>query len=407
MLVVATLLLAACAASSATPAASTTTVPPASSVAASSASSSARCEVLVADGLRVRRGPGTDQEIVDTLPQGTLVTPLARAPSDQWLLVNVASRAQRGWVNTNPAFLTCNTNIAALPLDDPATASVAAVAPTPGTSGMPEGINAQLNSAVPPTPTVRAQSPFTRSDPRPEGIAEQLSFGTQFSSPACFFPLESMPLEGAGEAQIRTEEQIEILESLRLCFIDFAPNQPVAVQITRPDGSSLWQGDVTTDDVGTSAWQGTILPGEPLGAYTVTAIQHAPADAALPELLILTDTTYIVTTQHERRATATLEVVPAARRWLKVEPNSTPPGTTLQVYLAGYAPEQSVPVYLYRASESPLVWTYAAVLPPVQIDGRGEARFSLDIQPDDPPGRYAVHTNPAATGMVTVFTIWP
>lgn len=93
MLLVMALLLAGCAASTTVPTSSATRVPPTSSAETSPASSTARCEVQAADGLRLRRGPSTDNEIMDTLPQGTPVTPLARTAGDQWMLVNVPSRA--------------------------------------------------------------------------------------------------------------------------------------------------------------------------------------------------------------------------------------------------------------------------------------------------------------------------
>jgi hypothetical protein len=215
-------------------------------------------------------------------------------------------------------------------------------------------------------------------------VDEQLSFGG--------IPFVHCP--STTEPSILVPQTVEILEKLNICFVSFAPDQPIVVQITRPDGSSLWSGELLADGTGGTGWEGSILPGEPLGAYTILATQRAPSHDNLPELLILTDTDALVPTQEEVRATATMQVAAASRPRLDVRPRAGSPGTTFQIYLAGYTPNQHVQLHLYRAGEQSFL--YATELSPVPIDGRGEARATLETQPDDPLGAYALDTQPAS-----------
>ena len=100
-----------------------------------------RCTV-VANALNLRPGPGTqyDPPLV-AVPAGFELVPLAFSPtgfpSGQWLQVQVPAGGQTGWVSVGPQFISCNVDLAGLPL------GIAPPTPTP----LP------TNTPPPPIPT--------------------------------------------------------------------------------------------------------------------------------------------------------------------------------------------------------------------------------------------------------------
>ena len=67
-------------------------------------------------GLNLRSGPGTDADFIFSLPSGEVVEPLGHSRDGQWLNVRVEASGQAGWVNSAGRFVSCNRDIAMLPV---------------------------------------------------------------------------------------------------------------------------------------------------------------------------------------------------------------------------------------------------------------------------------------------------
>lgn len=95
-----------------------------------------RCEVVTA-GLNLRTGPGLAFDPpLRALPRGTVLAPLAFVgsgfPGGQWIEVQVAATAQRGWVSAGAQFVACNVDVVTLPPGAaPATPTPRPPTPTP------------------------------------------------------------------------------------------------------------------------------------------------------------------------------------------------------------------------------------------------------------------------------------
>jgi hypothetical protein len=89
-----------------------------------------RCTV-VANGLNLRTGPGTNfQPAITQLANGTELIPQGRDPDGTWLLVQVASSGQVGWVSSGAQFVTCSVDVPGLPVAQIPATPTAAVPPT-------------------------------------------------------------------------------------------------------------------------------------------------------------------------------------------------------------------------------------------------------------------------------------
>jgi hypothetical protein len=91
----------------------------------------------------------------------------------------------------------------------------------------------------------------------------------------------------------------------------------------------------------------------------------------------------------------------SAESLLLVPPIVGPPGTNFRIGLAGFAPGSTVKLFLYLLRIQDGGWTFLAILDPATMDQEGQALFSLHTEPDDPPGRYRVKTDPPATARCT------
>jgi hypothetical protein len=89
--------------------------------------------------VNLRAGPGTVYPLVaQSLPAGTVLTPLARNPAGSWLSVQIQGTSRGGWVIANAALVTCNIPVAELPLGvvppTPRPRPTATAAPAPTTT---------------------------------------------------------------------------------------------------------------------------------------------------------------------------------------------------------------------------------------------------------------------------------
>jgi len=167
-----------------------------------------------------------------------------------------------------------------------------------------------------------------------------------------------------------------VASELSLSLEGFQSGVPVSLRVVRPDGEVL-DYSVTIGLDGRGNWDLAIHSGNPVGKYRVTAAQGALVASG------------VIVVQR-----------PGTPR-VFVEPRDAPRGSTLTVSLAGFPPNQRVPIFLYRfASWSP-VRTFRflnAEVPPVTVDRYGEAIFHLTTALDDPEGWYLIHTQPHAQG---------
>jgi hypothetical protein len=172
---------------------------------------------------------------------------------------------------------------------------------------------------------------------------------------------------------------LEIATAFFICVDGFLQGQDIDIQVLLPDGTTrgLDSANLAASN-GTSAggaeliW--TSLPGDPVGEYTITA------------------------TQGERQAAATFNILPASEPRFAVVPRTGPPGTTFQIQLVGFPPNQEVAIHLYRLEDR--VWRYTTSLPTsdtrIQTDERGQATYELATQADDLATAYMLVTVPAA-----------
>ena len=71
---------------------------------------------LAAGGLNLRGGPGSSFPSLASLPADATLEPLGHSVDGQWLNAREQSGGQAGWVNSADKFITCNTDISALPI---------------------------------------------------------------------------------------------------------------------------------------------------------------------------------------------------------------------------------------------------------------------------------------------------
>jgi hypothetical protein len=193
-----------------------------------------------------------------------------------------------------------------------------------------------------------------RRDPVPDGVTAQLGFGGGGAGGSCF------PLQ---ETKIVVRQQLQIADEAYLtsiCLTGLVPKQDIQVQVALPDGS-MRRNRLRADRAGTALWEWNLLPGEPLGEYTITASQ-----AAL-------------------RLDSNFTVSAASQPKMLIIPPEGPPGTTFQIGLAGFQPgtRAMIPLYRHHARYS----TYLTQLP-IEINARGEGLYTLRTRPDDDAGTY-------------------
>jgi hypothetical protein len=243
----------------------------------------------------------------------------------------------------------------------------------------PAATAAPTTAAAQRTPAAAA-SPLKRRDPPPPGVPAEL--------PQLYggggFGCQALPDASLGLRITIYETDREVADGFSFCFSGFVKDQPLQVEVARPDGA-LWHGSVPADPrFGPEALSWVTLPGDPLGTYRVTA------------------------TQGDKQARSSFTLRAASARHIVVFPQDRrligadlPAGAAIQVALAGFQPDQRVALYLYAlttepncATVPPTCWVYRAALPPSQMDALGQAVATLLTQPDDPDGTYRIVPEP-------------
>lgn len=220
------------------------------------------------------------------------------------------------------------------------------------------------NTGVQPTGSESNTGPLLkRRDAPPDGFKQQLATYDGGTRQSCIdHQGEETPLGYFDDGPM---VQREIGRGFWICFAGFVPDQNIEATVNRPDGTiEQEEYRVYPDGSGGKYWLG--LPGSPLGGYTITA------------------------TQGERQATVSFTLYPASGPRIAVTPNVGLPGTTFQIYLAGYQPNQVVQMHLYRSAD------YVTALSTIQVNERGESDspYVLTTESDDQEGVYLVTDTP-------------
>jgi hypothetical protein len=74
------------------------------------------CTIATSAKLNVRGGPGTNFPASFSLSKGDTVEPLGHSPDGEWIKIGLQEREDQGWIANSPDFVTCNTDINALPV---------------------------------------------------------------------------------------------------------------------------------------------------------------------------------------------------------------------------------------------------------------------------------------------------
>src|SRR5581483_5761096 len=221
-------------------------------------------------------------------------------------------------------------------------------------------------------------SPLSRGDLPSGDVQAQLQLGAL--APADVWC--SLGPGGVTNAEGASDCAVGAGAPLGLRFPGLAPGRDLAVQVTPPGGAPQ-QATVPTGADGLAQWDWISQPGDPLGAYVVSATQD---DRQVSGVFVVRQTT-------SPQVMTLLDGGPASARY---SAPTAVPGGAFRVVLSGFAPGQPVPLRLYRVFGGTAL--FAADLGAVPADERGAASYTLRTAAGDPEGDYLVVTEPRVTG---------
>ena len=236
------------------------------------------------------------------------------------------------------------------------------------------------------TPSSRAQgSLLSRRDVASGGVPRLMAFtaggpsasecddrdAAEFDSPTVVVPEGTVDRPSVGVLAVTVPNPI--------CFFKFAPDEPIDVELTAPDGRrSFYQvcSSCADDGGGRLRWVG--MPGDPLGRYAIVAKQSG-----------VTRTGSFTLKPPGERSLLVAEGWGATGR-------SAPAGSMIHIGLAGFAPGQQVRVSFYYATvRKPFdaSGTHVASIS-LRMDDQGQRLYELVSRTSDPKGCYIIDTNP-------------
>ncbi len=279
-------------------------------------------QVVAVQNLNVRDGPGTYYLVVGRLAkdQRAVVIGQANPFGARWWKIQCPPDSSGGscWVTSGAEFIR-EIDVDSVP-----------------------------QAEVPPTP-------LRRNDVPPEGVAAQL--GNFIPGAGC-----QGTLFVGGEEQLG---QVEILQSFPVCLDGFTAGAKVRIRVFQPNGDRIAEDTVQTPELGNTAYEIRILPGQPFGEYSIEAREG------------------------DLVAKGVFNVVAATERRIYVTPVSGKRDTTFRVAVAGF--ENPPRLFLYRlANSGDFPYQYMTSLGKPTLDERGEGFYNLRIAPDDPLGEYVV-----------------
>jgi hypothetical protein len=193
----------------------------------------------------------------------------------------------------------------------------------------------------------------------------------EFDSPTVVVPggTEDRPSVGVLAVTVRNP----------ICFFTFAPDEPIDVELTAPDGRQVSYEVCSTcagDGGGRLRWVG--MPDDPLGRYEIVAKQAG-----------VTRTGSFTLKPPGERSLLVAEGWGATGR-------PVPVGSTIHIGLAGFASGQQVQVsFYYAAVRKPFDAraTHVASIS-LRMDGQGQRLYALASRASDPKGCYIIDTDP-------------
>lgn len=327
------------------------------------ASAEESCQVNVLD-LQLRIGPGNEYQSLRLLQQDSQLSPIGRDETGTWIEVQIRDTGENGWVNINDNKVVCDISLVNIPVGNiPPIPTISPSIPTPTT----------INTSLP-----TSKSPLKKNDIPPSGVAPLLQ---AFSGGAGAAPCYKTPDGSLKPVIVPFDELIEntirVNSMYLLCFHEFAPSEPLEVQLVSPNGQKHRE-QIKIDDGGNGEWSWLVLPGSPIGKYTITG------------------------TQGTRQASSTFIVSLASEPSIRIlTDKSGKPGTIFKIAMAGFIPNEKIILYLYREVDLHTCGTFATncykyltILSVDKANERGELIYELVTQVDDPLGTYYISDHP-------------
>ncbi len=245
--------------------------------------------------------------------------------------------------------------------------------------------------------TTEGVSLLRRRDVRPGDVAEQNKFFSGGPPPkSCSFLGEgeladptapTVAVPGYTDSTDPTTGTMAIGEASEVCFLNFTENRPVTLEITH-DGKAQEQEVCWRCPDQPSEGFFASLPGDAVGRYDVTATQAVSGQPT-------TRASGQFTLDYQPEGEPLLVVAQSPSRGVA----SVARGTAINVGLAGFAPQDSVPLAIYftpellREEYGSVDMEFIAVVP-VTMDSHGQRLYTIDTNDDDPRGCYALDTSP-------------
>lgn len=243
-------------------------------------------------------------------------------------------------------------------------ATATAPPPAPTASASPTGRPSPMAPSSPtstesPTPT---GSVLKRKESPPSGVAAQMGFFTPGPGLCGVDLAPGAKVEGG---------TVEVLSWVDFCFASFDPDRRLRLTWPGPDGTVVEQAvTLVSPGVGRFAWY--------------------------PPPNITADPVTFTAAQEGAEGVAVFVLAPASEPRVVALTRAGAPGTTFPIAVAGFAAGQ--PLYLYGLDldcrEGLGCWTFLTQLPSPKVDAEGEAIYNLTTAAGDPPGVYAVVTDP-------------
>lgn len=256
----------------------------------------------------------------------------------------------------------CGAAPAAAPVVTPPASPVAEAPVTPVPTLPPTASQVALRAPQ------AAQTSLKRRDAPPAGVKDQLqTFGAGAGSTLCPAPDDTGPA-----VFLCGSNRTELGRFIVIRFTGFAPDEPIDVELRRPDGSRRTQRIVALAPDAATEWMWQTRADDPPGEYAVAAVQG------------------------ERRADTRFWLDPSTRPTVWVLPAySLAGGSRFAVHIAGFPPGQTLVFHVYGSAGSDCRMVtyclhYQVTLPAVVTGADGTAILGATTGPEDTPDLYFI-----------------
>ena len=205
---------------------------------------------------------------------------------------------------------------------------------------------------------------LANTDPVPEGLEAELKIEhpTGSTEVRCYLT----------EAEDKKPCAAAVTSTLTLIFVGFWQDRKTTVRVTAPDGEVH-----EAQAINGALFKQLMIPGKSLGLYSVTATQRGGS----------------------RQGSFLLKR--ADRPLISVLKANVDAGDTVQYMLSGFAPNEQIALYVYRANGitsysgvGSSYFDYVTKLAPAVADALGNAIVTIPTNANDPGGGYMLVTDP-------------